>query len=56
MWNETEPWRRYPVGFRRPVSTAFVVDVEKRYLITADHVLSSAFRITVRQAVPLLCT
>lgn len=29
IWNETEPWRRYPVGFKRPTSTAFVADVEK---------------------------
>jgi S1-C subfamily serine protease len=36
------------MGFRRPVSSGFVVDVGKRYIITAQHVLHSAFRITVR--------
>ncbi|KAM3569541.1 hypothetical protein VYU27_008362, partial [Nannochloropsis oceanica] len=46
VWNETEPWRRYPVGFKRPSSSAFVADLPKRYLITADHVLTSYFRIT----------
>ncbi|EKU21162.1 hypothetical protein NGA_0138600 [Nannochloropsis gaditana CCMP526] len=29
VWNETEPWRRYPVGFSRPSSTAFVADLDK---------------------------
>jgi hypothetical protein len=52
VWNETEPWRRYPVGFKRPVSTAIaLVDHDdrrkSRYLLTADHVLASYFRITV---------
>ncbi|EWM20423.1 trypsin family [Nannochloropsis gaditana] len=50
VWNETEPWRRYPVGFSRPSSTAFVADLDKRYLVTADHVLASHFRITASRA------